>query len=75
MSVPIEEHRTLPGNIGNGANRDAVVNIKKKIIRIGAPLIVKPLSKGFERLFLAAEWKGVVIFNKRCCRHVQQEYR
>jgi hypothetical protein len=35
----------LPGNIGNGANREATVNIKKKIIRIGAPLIIKPYSR------------------------------
>jgi hypothetical protein len=40
IAGPIVRHRKLPGNIGNGARRDAVVNIKKKIIRIGAPLII-----------------------------------
>jgi hypothetical protein len=45
VSVSIEEHRALLGNIGNGANGDAVVNIKKKIIRIDVPLIVKLCSR------------------------------
>jgi len=40
IAGPIFKHRKFPGNIGKGANKDAVVNIKKKIIRIGAPLIV-----------------------------------
>jgi len=38
------KHRKFPGNMGKGANKDAVVNIKKKIIRIGAPLIVEYLK-------------------------------
>ena len=42
MAGPIEKHRKLPGNMGNGASKDATVNIRKKIIRIDAPFIAKP---------------------------------
>jgi hypothetical protein len=44
MSILIEEHRALLGNIWNGTNRDAVVNIKRNI-RIDASLIVKLCSR------------------------------
>jgi hypothetical protein len=52
IAGPIEKHRKLPGNIGNGAIRDAAVNIKKNIIRIGAPLIFYPTLKGLACLFV-----------------------
>ena len=64
----------FPGNMGKGANRDAAVNIKKKIIRIGVPRIIHFTFKGFE-MFLSAEFKGLARFNKRSCVHVQQRYR
>jgi len=35
----------FPGNMGKGANTDAVVNIKKKISRIGVPLMINLASK------------------------------
>lgn len=53
IAGPIEKHSKLPGNIGNGANRDETVNIKKKITRIGAILIINPTLRGLARLFLS----------------------
>ena len=37
---PIRIQKTFPGNIGEGINREADVNIKKKTIRMGIPLIM-----------------------------------
>jgi len=53
IAGPIVIHRKFPGNMGNGAIREAAVNIKKKISRIGAALIINTLKES--RRFLLAD--------------------
>lgn len=65
MAGPIVRQRKFPGNIGNGASREAAVNIKKKINRIGVALIFHTLKS--LAVFWQTEVKCLVIFNKRYC--------
>jgi len=44
ITTPISPERTFPGNIGEGINRDANVNIKKKTMSIDTSLILNYLS-------------------------------
>jgi len=43
ITTPISPERTFPGNIGEGINRDANVNIKKKTMRMDTSLILNYL--------------------------------
>lgn len=69
---PIRIQKTFHGNIGEGINREANVNIKKKTIRIGIPLIMN------YRLYISrvlCKTYDIAIFNKSSCLPAQHKYK
>lgn len=69
---PIRIQKTFPGNIGEGINREADVNIKKKTIRMGIPLIT---NYSLYRLWVLCKTYDIAIFNKSSCLPAQHKYK
>ncbi len=70
---PMRIQKKFPGNIGEGINREADVNIKKKTIKMSIPLTMNYLLYTF--FVVLYNESDIAIFNKSSCLPAQHKYK